>query len=402
MMKILQIINRVPWPLKDGGALGYFNYIKGYHDAGCDVTIAALNTSKHFVNMDELPEEVKKMADWRTSYIDNKVKPLDAFLNLFSNQSYNIQRFISKQFEELLTQLLHEKQFDVIVFEGLFVAPYLDIVSKNSNALMVLRQHNVEYKIWETLAQNESNPIKKCYLNLLTKRLKNYEINALNQFDALTTVTQNDLNDFENMGCTKPIFSSSTGMDISRLKVNHTHIEVPSVFHIGSMEWLPNQEAMLWFIKNVWNKILEKYPNLKFYIAGRGMPDSFKQMHIKNVVMLGEVEDAIMFMQSKQIMMVPLFAGSGIRIKILEGMALGKTIISTSLGAQGIEVEDGKHLLIANTENEFINAIEKLILNPQLAIDLGKNAHALVDEKYDNTKVIARMLNFYTEQINTT
>ncbi len=73
MIKILQIVNRVPWPLKDGGALGYYNYIKGYHDAGCDVTVAALNTSKHFVNINELPDELKNLADWRFSYIDNKV-----------------------------------------------------------------------------------------------------------------------------------------------------------------------------------------------------------------------------------------------------------------------------------------------------------------------------------------
>src|SRR5689334_15168071 len=142
-MRILQIMNRVPWPLKDGGALGYYNYIKGYHDAGCEVTVAAMNTSKHFVQMEELPAEVKQLADWRTSYVDNRVKPVDAFLNLFSSQSYNIQRFISPAFEQLLVDLLHEKAFDVIIFESLFVAHYIDIVRMHSKALLVLRQHNV-------------------------------------------------------------------------------------------------------------------------------------------------------------------------------------------------------------------------------------------------------------------
>jgi len=399
VIKILQIVNRVPWPLKDGGALGYYNYIKGYHDAGCDVTVAALNTSKHFVNSNELPDELKNLADWRFSYIDNKVKPLDAFINLFSNKSYNIERFVSDDFKKQLNELLHEKQFDVIVFESLFVAPYIDVVTNNSNALLVLRQHNVEHKIWETLAQEEPNPIKKIYLNLLASRLKKFETTQLNKFDALTTVTQNDANYFKQMGCNQPVFSSPTGIDISRLKVDDSTLEIPSVFHIGSMEWMPNQQAVMWFIKNVWNRILVKYPSLKLVIAGRGMTDSFKQQNFQNVEMKGEVDDAVKFIQSKQIMIVPLFAGSGIRVKILEGMAMGKAIVSTSLGAQGIEAENGKHLLIANTAEEFTEAIFSLVSNAKFADELGRNARKLVESTYDNTKVIDRLLKFYEHQI---
>jgi len=399
-MKILQIINRVPWPLKDGGSIGYYNYIKGYHDAGCEVTVAALNTSKHFVDMNLLPDEVKKIADWRTSFIDNKVKPIDAFLNLFSNKSYHIERFVSTDFKQLLTNLLQEKKFDVIIFESLFVASYFDVVSNNSDALLVLRQHNVEHKIWETLAQDEKSLFKKAYLNLLTRRLKEFEISQLNKFDALTTVTLNDANDFRKLGCTKPIYSSPTGIDISRLKVDDSNLELNTLFHIGSMEWMPNQQAILWFVKNVWNNISEKLPELKFYIAGRGMPDSFKQLQDKNMIINGEVDDAVKFIQSKQMMIVPLFSGSGIRIKILEAMALGKAIISTSLGAQGIEIEDGKHLIIADTSEQFIEAISKLVLDSNLATELGNNARKLIEEKYNNTKVIERLLMFYEEQIN--
>ena len=399
-MKILQIVNRVPWPLKDGGAIGYYNYTKGYHDAGCDVTVAALNTSKHFVDMNLLPVEVKSLADWRTTFIDNKVKPFDAFINLFSNKSYHIERFVSDDFKQLLKNLLQEKKFDVIVFESLFVASYFDAVANNSDALLVLRQHNVEHKIWETLAYEEKGFLKKKYLSLLTRRLKKFEISQLNKFDALTTVTQNDIDDFKNLGCTKPIFSSPTGIDISILKVDDSNLELPSIFHIGSMEWMPNQQAILWFINTVWNNISEKFSELKLYLAGRGMPDSFKQFQNKNLVIKGEVEDAIKFIQSKQIMIVPLFSGSGIRIKILEGMALGKAIISTSLGAQGIDIENGKHLIIADTSEEFIEAISKLVSDIKLASELGNNARKLIEEKYDNTKVIERLLTFYENQIH--
>jgi len=392
-------MNRIPWPLKDGGSIGYFKCIEGYSKAGCEVTVAALNTQKHFFDVNKIPEEVKKLADWNASYIDNRVKIAGAFLNLFTNKSYNISRFISTDFELLLTDLLRKKSFDVIVFESLFMMPYFDIVSRNSSALTVLRQYNIEHEIWKTLAQNERNPFKKGYLNLLTNRLENFEKENINTCDMLTVLTQNDKDDLIKMGATKPIHIAPIGIELSKFKFDSVSEKKISLFHLGSMEWLPNQEAIKWFIENVWNRISAKFPDLKFYIAGRGMPDSFKQLKIKNLIVEGEVEDANKFMEGKQIMIVPLFSGSGLRVKILEGMAAGKTIVSTKLGAQGIEYENCKHLMIADTAGEFINAIEELVTNPGYAFELGRNAKTLIEEKYDNTKIIEQLLYVYEGQI---
>jgi glycosyltransferase involved in cell wall biosynthesis len=399
-MRILQILNRVPWPLKDGGSIGYYNFIKGYHDAGCEVTVAAMNTTKHYVAA--LPDELKNIAGWHTVDIDNRVKLMPALLNLFSMRSYNIERFISAEFEQILRDLLSKQTFDVIIFESLFVAPYIDLVRSNSSALLVLRQHNVEHMIWQTLAEAERNPVKKWYLKLLAKRLLKFEQQQLNKVDAITTVTEDDAAVFRAMGCEKPIGSFPLGITIAKSNKPHAAPEIPSVFHIGSMEWLPNQEAVRWFIEEVWGEVLMRHPDLNFYVAGRGMPESFKKFEADNIHMIGEVDDAAEFMQQKQIMIVPLFSGSGIRVKILEAMAQGKAIISTTLGAQGIAYQQGKHLLIADNNQEFIKAIDLLVMNRQLATELGSNARQLINEKYDNTKVIAGVLSFYNTYIKGT
>jgi hypothetical protein len=105
-MKILQIFNRFPWPLKDGGALANFNESKGYQEAGVELTMAALNTEKHFIDYDTLPEHVKAMADIHLTYIDNRIKAQDALLNLFSKRSYHVDRFISDEFEKQLIDLV--------------------------------------------------------------------------------------------------------------------------------------------------------------------------------------------------------------------------------------------------------------------------------------------------------
>lgn len=395
-MNILQITPRFPYPLKDGGALGYYNFTKGYHDAGCTVTLASLNTSKHFVNYEELPNEIKSLAEIHLTFIDNRVKPIDAFLNLFTNKSYNISRFISTEFENALIDLCQKKTFDVIVFESIFVSPYLDVIRKYSNAICVLREHNVEYEIWQGLAENESNIFKKAYLKLLAYRLKKFEIKQLNLFDCVTTVTKNDENEFRKLGCNKPIFTSATGVDLNRLQIDNSEIEMPSLFHIGSMDWLPNCEALKWFIENVWEHIHLKYPELKFYIAGRNMPSVFFEYNNrKNIKIIGEVEDALRFMQQKAIMVVPLFSGSGIRIKILEGMALGKCIVSTSLGSQGIDATDGKEIYEAETANDFLTKIDFLLQNQNLISETGFAARELIKEKYDTKLIIERTLNFY-------
>jgi polysaccharide biosynthesis protein PslH len=397
-MNILQITNRFPWPLKDGGALGYYNFTKGYHQAGVNLTLASLNTEKHLIVYEELPNHVKELADIHLTYVDNRIKPLDAFLNLFTNKSYHVERFISSDFEKQLKELCQRKTFDVVVFESIFVAPYLNVIRQNSKAVCVLRQHNIEYKIWETLAEIEGNILKRWYLKLLAKRLKKYELNQLNLFDGISAITQIDKDLLLAANCHQPIEVFPFGIPTDSLSVNRENMEILSVFHLGSMDWMPNQEAMKWFIQEVWDKVNREFPTLPFYLAGRNIPDSFfaydKQ---RNVHVLGEIDDAIAFMNQKAIMIVPLFSGSGIRVKILEGMALGKCIISTDLGAQGIDITDGENILIANTAEEFVKKISYLVAHPNEITRIGNNASSLAKEKYDNQKIIQKLLRFYCD-----
>lgn len=401
-MKILQIFNRFPWPLKDGGAIANFYESKGYKEAGVKLTMAALNTSKHFIVVAELPDEVKNLADIHLTYIDNRIKPKEAFLNLFKDSSYHVERFICEDFETQLANICSKETFDVVVFESVFVAPYLPIIRANSKAVCVLRQHNIEYKIWENLAANCTNAIKRSYLRLLARRLKKYEVSVLNSFDGITVFTQTDLNMLRADNCQIPVGVFPFGIDTDALIINQENLEMPSVFHLGSMDWLPNQEAMTWFIQEVWYDVSARFPSLHFYLAGRNIPvDFFDYNNQNNIRVLGEVENAHELMNNKAIMIVPLFSGSGIRIKILEGMALGKCIVATHLGAQGIEAKAGEEILFANTADEFKSQIAYLIENPTEITRIGNNAKDLVRTKYNNSLLIQQKLNFYQQLAQT-
>lgn len=396
-MRILQLLPRFPWPLKDGGALGYYNDSKAYAESGCELTLAVLNTSKHFIKIDELPEHVRQLGDIHLSYIDNRIKPIPAFINLFfTHQSYHAERFLSKAFESLLIKLCQQKTFDVVVFESIYMAPYIDIIRAHSKALCILKEHNVEFDVWKTVAQTTSNPIKKWYLDTQVKRLQQFEVSYLNRFDGILTVTQNDQNTLRAHGCTQPMHVSPAGIDITRLQPDTHNIIPNSIFHIGSMDWMPNQHSVSWFIEQAWPLVRQKHPELHFYVAGRHTPESFARYDGQNQVhILGEVEDAIQFMNQRLIMVVPLFSGSGIRVKILEGMALGKCIITTPLGCQGIQYEESIDMLIANDAEEFSERIDRLITHPELQQHIQMHARKRIEDVYDNKRIIQNTLAFY-------
>ncbi len=393
-MKILQVSHRVPYPLNEGGTIGIYNYTKGFHELGHSVTLVTLNAKKHSIDKKAAYTELSKYAKVHIVDINTNLSPLAAFINLFSKKSYNASRFYSKEFKNLLEVILRIESFDIIQVEGTFVAMYHEVLRNNSKAPLVLRQHNVEYQIWQRLASNEKNRVKRWYLSLLAKRLKNFEKGVINHFDALVPVTKFDGQLFEQLGFNRPIFVSPAGINTQywhpSTSENPFHI-----FHLGSLEWMPNVEAVFWFIDNVWPLILSLDKRFKLYIAGKNMPDYMAKMQLENVIMMGEIEDAYSFVSDKAITVVPLLSGSGIRLKILESMAASKLVISTSIGAQGIDYVDGEHLLIADTPQQFEKYFKALSANPDHYNTVRDNGLKLIKNQYANQAVLNSLLEFY-------
>jgi len=399
-MKILQICSKIPFPPKDGGSIAMNILTHGLINAGNTVHVLAVNTPKHYIADKEIDLDYRTKTNYKSVFIDTAVKPFDAILNLFSSKSYNIIRFESKEFEKVLIEQLKKENYDLIHLETLWVSPYLEVIRKYSKAKIILRSQNVEFMIWERLAEDAGNPLKKMYLKLLSKRLKKYELALLNKYDAIATITELDSVVFKKTGCTIPIVHVPFGIDLNKYKMDISNLEKPSVFHIGAMDWRPNADGINWFLKSVWLNVSAKNPTIKLYLAGRNMPDWLMQLKIKNVVVEGEVPDSHKFINSKSIMIVPLTSGGGMRVKIIEGMAFGKTIISTAVGAEGIEYENGKNLLIANTEKEFVDVIEKCLNDSVFSDSVGKNARILAETKYDNQVICNRLSDFYKSLLN--
>lgn len=395
-MRILQVTNKVPYPVKDGGAIACMNLTRGFSLLGHEVTILSMNTVKHHVSLEEIPESIKDLAEFRLVKVPASISIFSALVNLlFSKKPYNAVRFISKSFKIELKNLLNEKQFDIIQLEGLYVCPYISEIRKYSSAKIVYRAHNIEHEIWERTS-SMSKGLEKFYLKILSKRIKKFETVLLNSYDLLVPITERDGAILDELGNSKPRHVSQTGIDAAALIPNSKKLEHPSLFHIGSLEWAPNQEGIIWFLEKCWPEIHDKFPNLTFYVAGRNAPVWLqKKFAFPKVIFKGEVTDAYEFMNSKSIMVVPLFSGSGMRIKIIEGMALGKPIVTTPIGTEGISTTAGKNILIAENEIEFIDSISKLINDRKVFDKIGRNAIEYIHEKFDNLTAASTLVEFY-------
>lgn len=396
-MKILAILFRVPFPLKDGGAIALYNLVKGLSEQGHELTILSYNTTKHYVN--PLPQEITSLGKVITVDIDNRIKPIKALLNLFGSQSYHVERFITDEFSKTLQEILEKETFDVIHFDGLFTSMYLETAKKYaSKTPCALRQHNVEHQIWERVAEGAKG-LKKWYLTILASRLKKYEQSVLPQFDTIVPITAIDAQSFKKMGVKKQ-YVLPVGVDTNRFE-SKLNPDRKSVFHLGSLDWMPNQEGVKWFVELVWPLVLKEEPEASFYIAGRDIPDWIKAYHGKNKVYIaGEVESASDFMNSKEIMIVPLKSGSGMRVKIIEGFAARKAIVSTAVGAEGINYEKGTHIEIADSEKEFASKILILLNNEPKIKELGEQAFELVKKEYSNAATVKGLVGYYSELIS--
>lgn len=393
-MKILQLCNKPPYPAIDGGCIAMKNISLGFIERNIDLKIISISTEKHRFHLDQFPEDFVRKTKIEGVFVDTRVNIIDAFSALVTSDSYNVSRFFSADFDKRLKEILEQNQFDFVHLESLFLTPYIGTIGKYSKAKIVLRSHNLEHLIWERLANLEGNKAKKLYLAHLSKKLKKYENQVLNDVDGIAAISYEDTKRYQELNCSVPLITVPFGVDVKNYEPKYIK---PSkklkLFHIGSMDWSPNIEAINWFLDDIFPKLDTK--KIELHLAGKNMPDYLNKIDNENVKIHGMVESALDFMSDNDVMIVPLLSGSGMRIKIIEGMALGKTVITTKVGLEGIDASHKENILIADTSEEFKEIIDWLNNDPERAVEIGKKARVFVEEYHDNSMIMEKLITFY-------
>ncbi|MBR5215831.1 MAG: glycosyltransferase [Bacteroidales bacterium] len=395
-MNILMLCNKSPYPPSEGGPMAMNSIVNGLLEAGHKVKILAVNSEKYHIKKEDIPQSYRDKTGIELVDVDLKIKPIEALKNLFSDKSYHVERFISEEFREKLIKILKKDRYDIVQLEMIYMAPYIETIRANSKALIVLRAHNVEHLIWDRIAKKTSFLPKKWYLNHLVRTLRDYELSAINKVDGIAAITYRDAAFFRGETAV-PVIDVPFGVNPDDFTPNYEVNKQPSLYHIGSMNWMPNEEGIKWFLKKVWDKLQEREPNIKLNLAGRHMPKWLMNLKKNNVKVWGEVPDAKEFIKDNDIAIVPLLSGSGIRIKIIESMAMGKTVITTMIGAEGIQYSEYNNIIIADNPTKIVETICRITKEPEELMRIGKNARKLIEDIYDNKKIIERLLIFYDE-----
>lgn len=397
-MRILLLCTKPPYPPHDGGSRASYNLMQSLRAAGHTITLLTMCTHKHNLsNRDR--DHLSALVRLHTAFVRTAVTPHGFLFNLlFSRMPYNAVRFVSRSFDRALTRVLQLSVFDVIQLEGLYLMPYAGTIRRHSKALVVLRAHNVEQEIWSRISHQEKNPVKKWYFGLLANRILRFETQMTGTYDLLVPITERDRERFEEMGSRAPALVIPAGVDAVALPPGPP--ETLDLFFLGSLDWKPNQEGLLWFVERVWPRLKTAHPDLGFAVAGRNAPGWLvRKLHQPGVVFHGEVPDAAAFLHSHGILVAPCFSGGGMRVKILESMARGRPVITTPVGAEGLDATNGKEILLCGDPDAFEKAIEGLLADPGRYNDMSRRGYDFVHARFDNNTLADMLSGFYNNHL---
>jgi len=384
-MNILFLSTRSPYPLISGHSLRTYHILKG----------AAQNHNVTLVTFIQLPEH--ELKDENLNHLRSFCKavypfkiPADMsrtklatmlFLNLFSSLPFVGQKYDAPLMRQKIREIMQTEHIDLVHVDMLPLTVY---INEFKSLPRILVNHNVESVRLYRWFQTEPNPIKKAYLGLQWLKLRSFERSAMEKFDGCVVVSEIDKKLLLKMGVKSKLFVVPNGTDTKFFKPSNGKVVGNSVLWIGHMDVHTNKDAVLYFWREIYPILQKKYPEVKMTFVGTAPPKEIADAaradgHVR---VTGFVDDIRPFIEEAAVMVVPIRIGSGTRLKILDAMAMGKAIVSTSVGCEGINVSNGRNILIADHPYDFANKTIGLLKSPDLRTNLGENALELA-KSYD-------------------
>lgn len=314
----------------------------------------------------------------------------DLGLNLISNLPYAIAKYESSEMRRRIEELTRKQSYDVIVCD--FLTPAVNLPRKLP-CPAILFQHNVEAMIWKRHAEVQSNPLKRTYLYGQWRQMKAFESVMCRRFDRVIAVSREDSELMRREYRVTAIDDVPTGVDTSFFRPRRAEKRDPhNLVFTGSMDWLPNEDAIRYFTGEIMPRIKEKIPDVTLTVVGRDPYPALLELSQRDpsIVVTGRVDDVRPYMERAAAYVVPLRIGGGTRLKIYEAMAMEKPIVSTTVGAEGLPVRDESELLLADSPEDFATAVVRVLHDEEFAFHLGRRSATLVREQFGWNRVAQR------------
>lgn len=393
-MKILFLSPTVPFPLTDGGRIRVFNLLTQIAQKS-DVTLLALETQ---------PTDVEGVAQLQQLGIQVHLVPnaptlprlsFGTLVNAFlKRQPITVARYDLPAYRQQFKALIATDTFDLVHYEMFHTAQFRTETELPS----VLSQQNVDSAIWRRLCGETANPFYKFAYWTQQLAFQRYERVLSPKFDAVTCTSDIDAAVFQRHCAEDVIEIIPNGVDVTHYQPDFSAEAPAHLIYIGSMDWYPNEDAVSFFAGEVLPQIHAEVPEVKFSIVG-GNPSARVQKlaEREGIVVTGRVPEIKPYFAEATVFVVPLRIGSGTRLKILEALAMGKAIVSTSVGAEGLDLKDGEEIFIADEPTVFAEAVTRLLKDPSLRRRIGESGRARVEQDYDWRSISEKLHQLYTK-----
>ncbi len=391
-MKILILDEEFPFPLNTGKRIRTFNLVARLAKKHQVYYLAyGINGSVGFKALTQ--------AGITPLAVERQIPPKSGvlfyfrlLLNLFSRYPYIVSSHYSSLFADKLSDCLKQIRFDIVIAEWTPYAVYLNEVKE---ARKVIVAHNLEHRIWERYFRNESNLLKKWYIGKQLKKVRRFEIESFASVDAVTAVSPVEAEEIVRYGKDLTVEVVPNGVDLDYFSSEDEETASSSMIFVGSMNWRPNQDAIQYFVREIFPLIKKDIKDAQATFVGQDPPRSILKLgDIAGIEIVGRVDDVRPFVRKAAVYIVPLRIGGGTRLKILEAMAMKKAIVSTSVGAEGIAVAPDVNILIGDSPETFAAQVKKLITNRNLRQKLGNAGRELVEKEYGWDRIAAALDNF--------
>jgi glycosyltransferase involved in cell wall biosynthesis len=375
-MKILFITKRLEWPPTNGGSIRAWNILKmlaknhdiyvlsyGKKSIEEEVNIITSKRENHII----VPDFMEKMASLcRMAF------------SIFSNNPLTVAKYKTNKFKKRIDELLEKHDISMVFCDSVHMADTAFYVGKK----IIFDMHNVEYLIWKRIYENTNNRFYKWISSYQWPKLMKYEKYVASKAVGIISVSDNEAKIWEDFGAKKTRIVPNGTNIVKEIDIN-TVGHSPKMLFVGSLDWYPNQNGIIWFMDNIFPKLKANIPNITLTIVGRNPNAIFKKYKYDDKIkIIGYVRSVDEYYRSHNIFIVPLKIGAGTRLKILEAMSYKLPIISTSIGCEGLEIIPGHHIMVADSLSEWDKAVEKITTDIEFTKNMISNSVNLINTTY--------------------
>jgi polysaccharide biosynthesis protein PslH len=393
-MKILFVTHFFPWPPNCGGRIGYLNPIK-YLSRRHEVILVSLGTESDRAYVPEMKKYCVGVHLLTTPRWRQKARLLRG---LVSNPPGSAAKFFDPRFGRLIQDCIRTYDIDVVELQHLNTAVYQPFAA---GVPVLLREHNVEYKVWERHARHARGIFERLYVHSCARRVRAYEAKMASRVARCITVSRADAQHLQVAAPGARIETIPSGVDTEYF----FPLEIPerpySMVMTGSFEWLPKQHNLRVLLEQIFPRVHDRVPEATLTIVGAGVPDELRRFGeaITGVRFTGEVSDVRDYVRRATLVLNYLESGGGIALKVLEALAMRKPVLSNALGVEGIEVERGRDVFVADGVEGFAEAAVALLRDPGLRASLANHGYDNVLRNYAWASLATRFENLYSEVI---